>query len=315
MMKSQSSHIDVKRCSTCGSRFSVLNLLVNLALTMIKIVVGILSGSRALLACSLYSFNDVLSAVIVMVSQRMGSRPADQEHAYGYGKAEFVAIAIISFIMVAALFFIIFYSVTDIVRGVEGPPHVAALLVAVLSMIVGELLARMGYCSARHSDDSPSLKSCAEHNRADALSSLAVAVGVGGAILGLHVLDPIVAIFEVLHIGVISGAFFGKAIKGLMDLSLPPDEVERISLACGRVPGVSRVALLRTRRMGIKSCVDVVINVSRDISVEQADKVVRQVKSATWKALGRSVETQVRFEADETSGGMEPTRGEIRSHA
>jgi cation diffusion facilitator family transporter len=315
MTKSVSPNIDSSRCRSCGSRFSILNLFVNLALTIIKLVVGFLSGSRALLACSLYSFNDVLSAIIVMVSQQVGARPPDREHAYGYGKAEFVAIAVISFIMIAALFFIVFYSVTDILRGVEGPPHVAALFVAVLSLVVGELLARMGFCSARHSDDSPSLKSCAEHNRADALSSLAVAVGVGGAILGLHVLDPIVAIFEVLHIGFISGAFFGKAIKGLMDLSLPPPEVERISLACGQVSGVSRVALLRTRRMGIKSCVDVVVNVSRDISVEQAYKVVLQVKSATKIALGRSVETQVRFKADETSDGMEPTRGTVRSHA
>jgi len=298
MTECVSIKMDSSRCRSCGLRFSILNLFVNLALAIAKGLVGFLSGSRALIANSLYSINDVLGAIIVMVSQKVGKRPTDEKHAYGYGKADFVAIAIMSFVMMSALFFIVFYSVVAIIRGVEGPPHVSALFVALLSMVVGELLARMGFCSARTSD-SPTLRSCAEHNRADALSSLAVAAGVGGAILSLHVLDPIVAIFEVLHICIISGTFFGKAIKGLMDLSLPAQEVERISQVCGQVPGVSRVALLRTRQMGNKSCVDMVINVSRDISVKQAHKVALQVKSAIRVTLERSVETHVRFKANE----------------
>ncbi len=315
MTKRVSPKMDSGRCRSCGMRFSVLNLFVNIGLTIIKGAVGFLSGSRALLACSLYSFNDVLSAIIVMVSLKVGGRPTDEDHAYGHGKAEFVAIAVMSFVMVAALFFIVFYSVVDVIRGLEKAPHVAALFVAVLSLIVSELLARMGNCSARHSDYSPSLQSCAEHNRADALSSLAVVVGVGGAVLGLHILDPIVAIFEVLHICILSGTLFGKAVKGLMDLSLPAFEVERISRVCGQVPGVSRVALLRSRQMGTKSCVDIVVNVSKGISVEQAGKVALRVKSTIMEALGRSVETHVRFKADEARDSMEPTRGAVGSYA
>jgi len=296
-------------------RFSSLNLFVNLALGIVKGVVGYLSGSRALLACSLYSVNDVLSAIIVMVSLKVGRRPADPGHPYGHGKAEFVAIAIMSFVMVAGLFFIIYYSLKDILGGVEGPPHVAALFVAGLSFVVGELLARMGFCAARHTDDSPSLLSSAEHNRADAFSSLAVVVGVSGALLGYHVLDPIVAVIETLHIGIICGRFFGKAIRGLMDSALPPHEVECISQACGQVPGVSRLAHLRTRQMGIKSCVDMVVNVPAHISVEQANQVALQVKSTVEEALGRSAETQVRFKADETRDSMEPIRGAVGSYA
>ncbi len=299
MTESAALKIDTNRCGPCGMRFSVLNLLVNLALGLIKGLVGFLSGSHALKASALYSINDVLSAIIVMVSLKVGGRPADDKHAYGHGKAEFVAIAMMSFVMVASVFFIVFYSVVDIVRGLEGPPHVAALFVAVLCMVVGELLARMGFCSARHSDGSVALKSSAKHNRADAVSSFAVAVAVGGALLGLHLLDPIVAIFETIHISILSGEFFGKAIKGLMDSSLTSEELERVSRATCRVPGVSRVALLRSRKMGSISYIDIVVNVPRDIVVEQADKVARQVKATTSTVLGRSVETHVRFQAEQ----------------
>ncbi|MHC4176048.1 MAG: cation diffusion facilitator family transporter [Planctomycetota bacterium] len=299
MTESASLKIDTNRCGTCGMRFSVLNLLVNLALGLIKGLVGFLSGSHALKASALYSINDVLSAIIVIVSLKVGGRPADKEHAYGHGKAEFVAIAMMSFVMVASVFFIVFYSVVDIVRGLEGPPHVAALFVALLCLVVGELLARMGFCSAGHSGGSVALKSSAKHNRADALSSAAVVVAVGGALLGLHLLDPIVAIFETIHVSILSGEFFGKAIKGLMDSSLTAGELERVSRATCRVPGVSRVALLRSRKMGSVSYLDIVVDVPRDIVVEQADKVARQVKATTVTVLGRSVETQVKFQAEQ----------------
>jgi len=67
--------------------------------------------------------------------------------------------------------------------------------------------------------------------------------------------------------------------------------------------------------MGIKSCVDMVVNVPADISVEQADQVALRVKSTVEEALGRSAETQVRFKADETRDSMEPIRGAVGSYA
>ncbi len=316
MTECVSAKIDTNRCCSCGMRFSVLNLLVNLALGTIKGLVGFLAGSQALKASALYSINDVLSASIVIVSLKVGGRPADERHAYGHGKAEFVAIALMSFVMVAGVFFILFYSLIGIIRGVEGPPCVSALLVAALGLVVGELLARMGFCAARHSDGSVALKSSARHNRADALSSLAVAVGVGGALLGLHLLDPIVAIFEAIHISMISGEFFGKAIKGLMDSSLTTEEVQSISRATCRVPGVARVAMLRTRKMGATCHVDIVVNVSREVTtVQQAQQVAQQVRSTTGRALGRPVETNVRFAVEPTDSRTEPTRGVVGSHA
>ncbi|MFC1596777.1 cation diffusion facilitator family transporter [Planctomycetota bacterium] len=315
MTESVSLKIDTSRCGSCGMRFSLLNLGVNSALAVVKGLVGFLAGSQALKASALYSINDVLSAIIVMVSLKVGGRPADRQHAYGHGKAEFVAIALMSFIMVSGVFFILFYSLIGIIRGLEGPPCVSALFVALLCLVVGELLARMGFCAARHSKGSVALKSSAKHNRADALSSAMVAVGVGGALLGLHVLDPIVAIFEAIHISMISGEFFGKAIKGLMDSSLTAGELESISQATCRVPGVSRVALLRSRKMGAISYVDIVVDVPGDVLVEQADEVARQVKSAARTALGHPIETHVRFQAEQTNAGTTSTSRNIESHA
>jgi len=300
MTKNDSQKNDTNRCGGCGMRFSVLNLVVNLVLGIIKGLVGFLSGSHALKASALYSVNDVLSAIIVIVSLKVGGRPADGDHTYGHGKAEFVAIGMMSFVMVAGVFFIVFYSVTDMIRGVEGPPHFSALLVALLCLAVGELLARMGFCASRHTEGSVALKSSAKHNRADAVSSVAVAIGVGGALMGLHMLDPIVGIFETVHISILSGEFFGKALKGLMDSSLTGAELKRISEASGQVSGVTRVSRLRSRQMGSIAYVDIVVEVPGSVLVGQADEVAREVEVAAEKALGRTLETHVRFQAEQT---------------
>lgn len=303
MYESASLKIDNDRCDGCGMRFSMLNLLVNLILGIIKGLVGFLSGSHALKASALYSINDVLSAIIVIVSLKVGKRDADHSHAYGHGKAEFVATAMMSFVMVGGVFFIVYHTLIELVRGVAGPPHVNALFVALLSLAVAELLARMGFCASRHSDGSVALKSSAKHNRADAVSSLAVAVGVSGALLGLHWLDPIVAIFEMIHISVLSGEFFGKAVKGLMDSSLTAVQRERIVQAGSEAPGVTRVALLRTRKMGATAYVDIVVDVPGDMRVGEADKVARQVRESARKALGGAVETHVRFQSAHSTDG------------
>jgi len=292
----QQSAPEPRRCQACGNQFSLLNLVINLALAVIKALIGLLASSRALLASALYSVNDVLSAVIVMISLRVARRPADVDHTYGHGKAEFVAIGIVSTVLAGAVIFILFFSVADILRGVQAPPHLIALLVAAATMATNEFLARRGFCAARHLG-SPALRTSAEHNRADAISSLATLIGVGGAAVGLHLLDPIVAVFETLHIIWLSGSLLGHALRGLMDASLPAEKVAAISGACSRLPGVEGVVNLRSRQAGPQSWIDMEVAVASDISVQEAHAVTGHVRQAIEGVMGRNVNAQVKFSA------------------
>jgi cation diffusion facilitator family transporter len=286
--------LEPRRCQACGTQFSLLNLVVNLALAVIKALIGLLAASRALMASALYSVNDVLSAVTVLVSLRVARRPADGDHAYGHGKAEFVAIGIVSTILAGGVIFILFFSVADILRGVKTPPHMIALLVAAATMATNEFLARRGFCAARMLG-SPALRTSAEHNRADAISSIATLVGVGGAALGLHMADPVVAIFETVHIVWLSGSLLGHSLRGLMDAALPAEEVERISRACGELPGVKEVVKLRSRQAGPQAWIDMEVAVASEISVQEAHSVTRQVQQTIERVVNRAVSTQVKF--------------------
>ncbi|MCP4678536.1 MAG: cation transporter [Deltaproteobacteria bacterium] len=307
--------LDRSRCRGCGFRFSVTNLFVNLILAVIKALVGFFSGSRALQAGALYSVNDVLSAIIVMVSLKIGKRPPDKKHAYGYGKAEFIALGTMSFVLVGGVFFIVYYSVVDILRGVDAPPHAASLGVALLTLATNEFLARKGYCAARHHNNSLALHTSAEHNRADALSSLAVLVGVGGATLGFHVLDQIVAIFETVHICWLSGTLFGKSIKGLMDAALPPEELERIDKACRRVPGVIDLISLRSRAMGTTAWVDATVTVSAELTVEQAHEIVEKLRAEIREVMNREIDALVAFKSAAPKTDSGPLGRIVEDHA
>ncbi len=100
-----------------------------------------------------------------------------------------------------------------------------------------------------------------------------------------------------------------------MDSSLTAGELERISAASGRVPGVSRVVLLRTRHMGAMSNVDLVVDVPGEVKVEQAHKIVQQVRASVCKALGRAVVTNVKFQAEQKPDLIKPTHRVVESHA
>lgn len=292
--------IQPSRCMACGMRLSFVNLAANLALAALKALVGTMAGSRALVAAALYSINDVLSAFIVMVSLRASRRPPDEDHAYGHGKVEFVAIGVVSLVLAAGVFFILYFSLIDIVRGQVDAPHGVALIVAALALASNWLLSQRGFCAARYLD-SPALHSAAEHNRADAISSLAVFVGVGSAYLGLHIMDRLVAVFEALHILWLGGTLFGRSLKGLMDTAVDPAEVARIRRACRRVEGVLGVEAVRTRLSGAEVLADVVVTVPATLTVEQAHAVTKRVRRAAIRALPRTVRAHVAFRPAEAS--------------
>ena len=275
-------------------RFSLLNLSANLALAALKATVGFVSGSRALVAAALYSINDVLSALIVMVSLKVGSRPDDADHRYGHGKAEFIAIGMVGVILAVGVVFILYYSLIDIIRGVSAGPHAIAVAVAVLSLVINGVLSARGLCAARMLS-SPALHTSAEHLRADAVSSAAVLIGVLGATLGLHILDQLVAVFEALHILWLAGTLFGTSMKGLMDTSLPESEEDEIRETVLAVEGVLAVAQLRTRLAGSHSWADVIVGLPRSYSVREAEVVCAKVKAVLERKSHRSLRVHVGF--------------------
>lgn len=286
-------------CQSCSLQYSWLTLVINALLAVLKISVGFMAGSRALVASALYSINDVLSGVTIIVSLRAARRPLDKDHAYGYGKAEFVAIGIVSTILVGAVVYVVMLAVATLVGGVNTSPHLIVLPVAALTLATTEYLARRGFCVARR-NVSPAVYTAAEHDRADSISSVAVMIGVAAASVGIFWLDSIIAIFQAVHILWLSGVLLGASIRGLMDAALPAEVVAAIRQAGSAVPGVIDVVTLRTRHVGPYAWVDIGVQVDRGIPVDEADEICARVDEAIRKAAARPVRSQVKFHVQES---------------
>jgi cation diffusion facilitator family transporter len=231
----------------------------------------------------------------VAVSLRIGYKRPNSRYPYGYGKAEFIAVGMVSLAIAIGVFSMFLFSALDIFKGVAGPPHVIAIALAAMSMLVSWALARRGHALTQLIE-SPALMTSVEHHHADAVGSLAAIIGVGGAVLGLHVLDRIVAIFETLHLIALSGSLLAQSAKGLMDAAIPGEDVELVEEAAGSVRGVREVAFVRSRRIGSKTWIDLGVRVSSRIKVHQAHRISEQVAAAVSDVLGPSTVTQVRFQ-------------------
>jgi cation diffusion facilitator family transporter len=186
-------------------------------------------------------------------------------------------------------------------------PLLGALVTAAISLF----LARWESCAAHHLG-SPVLHTSAEHNRADALSSSLTVVGVGGAMVGLRFLDPLVAVLETLDIMRLSGTLLGSTLRGLMDTALPPDELRAVEQAVTRVDGVQRLLKVRSRQAGPQTWLDLQVELSPSLSLEEAEHVSTAIRRVVQQRLGRPAETQVSFRAASVMrvtpapAGMEP---------
>lgn len=301
-------------CDRCAESFVGVCMWADISLAIIKSVAGVLTGSRALTASALYSVNDFFSAVIAMISLKVSRQPADREHAYGYGKFEFIAVIAITILLVGGVVLVMYEAIVELMEGVTAPPHLIAGGVAIIAAVSNWKLAQRGFCIARHLQ-SPALHTCAKHNHSDAMSSLAVFVSVMGGVMGFHSLDQYVAIYETVDILVLSGALLNKSLQGLMDRSIPQDDVDKIRAACERIKGVVRIIDMKAREAGAYAWADVTVAVPSSFSVDEAHQVCLNVQNSIRDSVKIKIEAQVRFRPDDCLRGFEARLEPVETHA
>lgn len=264
----------------------------NLLLLLFKFIAGILGNSAAMIADAIHSLSDFITDIIVLVFVNISNKPQDRGHDFGHGKYETLATAIIGII----LFFVglgIFYNgVTTIVNCVQGKsvhkPGILALSAALLSVLIKEILYQYTAFVAKKIQ-SQALKANAWHHRSDSLSSIGVAVGIGGAILlgpKWYILDPIAATLVSLFIIKIAFKLVIPCIDELMEKSLSDSVEQQITQALTDVDGVYEPHNLRTRKIGNAFAVDVHVRMNGDITLKQCHEATLTMEQNIRKLLG-----------------------------
>ena len=171
------------RCVTCARTVGWVGLGINLALVFMKALVGLVSGSQAMLVDTMYSVKDVITSLLVIVGLSVSDRPLDEEHPYGHGKIEFVLSLIVSVVVLAITAYLLVHTVQILLRPeAHKAPHLIALWAALVAVAVNLFMDRYAGCVAAEIN-SPIVHTLANHSYSDAIASGAVAGESSGRII------------------------------------------------------------------------------------------------------------------------------------
>lgn len=264
--------------TAAASRSTWVSVSVNVILTLLQIVVGILGKSQALLADGLHSLSDLLSDFIVLFANRHSSRKADATHPYGHARIETAATLVLGTMLMGIAALILWGAGQRLLSGENFPTvHYSTLIVAATTLAFKEGLYRYLVRVARRVN-SQMLMANAWHSRSDAWSSLVVLVGIGGNLAGFKMLDVVAAIIVALMIGRMGWRLAREALSQLVDKALDDVEVEQIRAALLATPGVRGLHELRTRKMGDRALVDAHVMVDAHISVSEGHYIAETAR-------------------------------------
>lgn len=281
-------------CEKCGRKIGWIGLWTTLGLGLFKLYVGIIGGSRALVASAFCSLTDVASAISIIASTKITKKPVNPKYPYGYGKVEFVVTMMVSLFILLSTLFLLIGSFLLIVRKVHITPHWVAFFGALIGSVLSSLKYKFAQCVGRELD-SPAIQAHAAHNKIDSTTAGLVAFGILFARLGLGFVDPLIAVFETGHVLFSSSEVFLKGVRGLLDISVSAEKLLKIENASRGVGGVKDVDRVKARQSGQDIFVDISVVLQRDISVAEASVVRQKIKQNILEFLPRTRDVFVRL--------------------
>jgi len=286
--------------SDLASRAATLSFTSNLTLMILKFVVGILTGSIAVLSDAVDSAEDVVASAFAFVSIRLASQPADAEHPYGHGKAESIAAAGQALLIAGGGGFIIVAAVRRLIeRDVEidtAPGLIALAVTAALNVGVALYVGR-----AARLTGSVALTADTRHLWTNVAQAGGVIVALSlVALTGNTVFDPVLALVLAAYLLWTASQVLMAALSEIMDVRLPEREEQLIEscLSEHRGGGIRGYHHLRTRKAGRQRYIDLHLLVDPQATVETAHGLCDEIEEAIHACLPGAVVT-IHLEPDD----------------
>jgi len=269
-----------------------LNAGTNVALAGGKIAIGLLAGSPALVAHGLENGTDLLNNLLAWIGHRVARVPADEDHHFGHANAEPLAACAIGLVILVGGVVVVYRAITGQGGAEPGSLGAFALAAAVVSGLACEGLSRVTYRAAAELE-SQVLAALARDKRADALTSVVVCTAVGGSLLGVAWLEPLIAGLMGVWIAFLGAKSLLEGLDVLMGRVRDPHiraELEAIATGVGGVRGVQA---LRIQPLGSTWRVDLEISVDGSLSVARGHEIAHDVEDAITRERDRVVEVSV----------------------
>lgn len=260
-------------------KVSTVTIFWNAVLAVFKFIAGVIASSNAMISDAIHSASDVFSTIVVMIGVKLASKESDKEHPYGHERLECVAAIILSMVLLGTGLVIGYEAFINIIKGHYDKikiPGILALVAAIISIIVKELMYWYTRINAKKIDSS-ALMADAWHHRSDALSSIGALIGITGARLGFPIMDSIASL--VIFIFIVKAAFdiFMDAVDKMVDHSCDEETKESIRQCVLENDKVEGIDLLNTRLFGNKIYVDIEICVDGEYTLNEAHKIAEDV--------------------------------------
>ena len=291
-------------------RTTMISIVVNAVLAAVKIVVGIVGHSFALIADGIESLNDLIASGVVLLSLRVSAIPPDEEHPYGHGKAEQLGALFSALSLLGAGGVIVFQSTRNLIDRHTSPSWFT-LPVLVLVIVVKELLSRYALKKSVETT-SAALKGDAWHHRSDAITSGAAFIGSTVALIGgegYENADDFAALVGCLVIGHNGFKLLRNALHENLEGAPPAELQARVRILARAVGGVREIEKLRMKKIGLGYFMDIHVQVDGTLTVDEGHRIGHDVQRALLTSeLGIS-DVVVHIEPYHDAAGSAASRG------
>lgn len=262
-----------------ANKVSMITIIGNIALSILKLIAGILANSSAMVSDAIHSASDVFSTVVVIIGIKLASKEPDKEHPYGHERLECVAAIVLSIVLFITGLGIGADAFNNIIKGEYGNlkvPGVLALVAAIISIVSKEIM----YWYTRHNAkkiDSGALMADAWHHRSDAISSVGALIGIGFARMGFPVMDSVASLLIFVFITKAAFDIFKDSVDKMVDHSCDEETERQIYDCVMKNEEVVGIDLLQTRIFGNKIYVDVEIQADGSHTLYEAHDIAEAV--------------------------------------
>jgi cation diffusion facilitator family transporter len=279
------------------TRITNLGIVGNIFLAGVKVVVGQLSGSSALVADGIHSLSDMATDLVVLLGVHFGSKGPDERHPYGHGRIETFATGLIGIVLLLVGGAMVYRGAIDITLGKTVKPHFVVLAVAVASIVIKEVLYRATKKVAVKTH-SPALYANAWHHRSDALSSVAVVAGFFGLKFGFVYGDQMATAAVGLMIILVAVRVMGDCLREFTEGAIDPQTLEHIKRIVDSDVQIRQWHKLRTRNVGREVFLDLHILVDPQLSIAAAHEISESLEKTIHEQIIRPVNIMVHIEPD-----------------
>ena len=256
---------------------TLLGVLGNLFLVVIKLIVGIISNSQSMLADALHSIEDMMSSVVSYIAIKISSKPSDKEHPYGHGKVEYTFSFLISIIMIIVSITMIKSTISNIISGVRITFNIWMVFVCVVTILI-----KIGlyiYSNRKYKlTKNILIRAARDDHRNDIFVTTSVLISIIASIFGIYYVDYIFSIIISLFIAFVGIKIFKISYMVLIDTNLSDEKIEDITSKVNEYDEVKKVNMIIGKPVGEKYVIILKISMNKNLNVSNSHDIESVIK-------------------------------------